>query len=109
MQTDLLIHAPQPHTIFVLVLTLVALVLFTRENIVLEKFSFFILCVLIIGFLVCPYQISNGVVFSVSAFFLGFRNEALIPVCALLIAVQALVRTGATEPVGRFLAKMWLI
>lgn len=109
MPTELLIHAPQPHTIFVLVLTLVALILFTRENIALETSSFFILCVLVIGFQVFPYQKSSGDFFSVSAFFLGFGNEALIAVCALMIAGQALVRTGATEPVGRFLAKMWLI
>lgn len=107
MPTDLLIHAPQPHTIGVLVLTVVALVLFTRENISLETSSFFVLCMLVIGFQIFPYVKSNGEVFPVSSFFLGFGNEALVAVCALMIAGQALVRTGATEPVGRFLAKMW--
>jgi len=42
-------------------------------------------------------------------FFSGFGHEALIAVCALMMAGQGLVRTGALEPVGRALAGFWSV
>jgi di/tricarboxylate transporter len=42
-------------------------------------------------------------------FFQGFGHEALVAVCALMIAGQGIVRTGALEPVGRILARLWKI
>ncbi len=42
-------------------------------------------------------------------FFHGFGHEALVAVCALMIAGQGVVRTGALEPVGRGLARLWKI
>ena len=39
--------------------------------------------------------------------FAGFGNSALIAVSALMVAGQALVRTGAMEPIGRMFAKLW--
>ncbi|WP_395375553.1 SLC13 family permease [Marinicella sp. W31] len=101
--------SPQPHTIGVLVLTLVALVLFTREKIPLQTSSLFVLCMLIAGFHFFPYYTPDGELFKTKEFFLGFGNEALIAVCALMVAGQALVRTGAMEPIGRGLARLWKI
>ncbi len=109
MEGQLLANAAQPHTIGVMVLTLVALFLFARDNIPLQTSSLFILCVLILGFHVFPYTLPDGSIFPIKTFFLGFGNEALIAVCALMVAGQALVRTGAMEPIGRFLAKIWKI
>ena len=40
-------------------------------------------------------------------FFSGFGHEALVAVCALMIAGNGLVRTGALEPLGRNLARLW--
>ncbi len=107
MESELLANSLQPHSMGVLILTLVALILFANDRIPLQTSSLFVLCALILGFHVFPYQLSDGTVFPIKTFFLGFGNEALIAVCALMVAGQALVRTGAMEPIGRYLAKIW--
>ena len=66
----------------VLILTLVALILFANDRIPLQTSSLFVLCALIFGFHIFPYQMSDGQVFPIKTFFLGFGNEALIAVCA---------------------------
>lgn len=109
MNGELVIGAAQPHTIGVMLLTLVALFLFAKDSIPLQTSSLFVLCALILGFHIFPYTMSDGSVFPIKTFFLGFGNEALIAVCALMVAGQALVRTGAMEPIGRFLAKIWKV
>lgn len=98
--------ASQPHTIFVLILIVIALFLFSREKIPLESSSLFILVALSVGFELFPYHVGDTVLHAMS-FFSGFGNEALIAVCALMIAGQGILRTGALEPVGRVLAKLW--
>lgn len=95
-----------PHTAAVLALTVIALVLFTRERIPLESSSLLVLVVLCIGFELFPIE-HGGDVFRAVDFFHGFGHEALVAVCALMIAGQGLVRTGALEPVGRTLARLW--
>ncbi|WP_163339817.1 SLC13 family permease [Desulfopila sp. IMCC35008] len=97
---------PNPHTIFVLILIVIALFLFSREKIPLESSSLFILVALSVGFELFPYHEGDTVLHAMS-FFSGFGNEALIAVCALMIAGQGILRTGALEPVGRVLAKLW--
>jgi di/tricarboxylate transporter len=101
------IVAPDPHAIAVLLLTGLALFLFTRERIKLESSSLFILVVMSVGFSVFPYQQGNGEFLNVSEFFSGFGHKALVAVCALMIVGQGLVRSGALEPVGRALARLW--
>jgi di/tricarboxylate transporter len=107
IDSTLAVSSPGPHTIAVLILTLVALVLFTIEKIPLQTSSLFVLCALILGFEIFPYQLPDGNYFSTRIFFAGFGNQALIAVSALMVAGQALVRTGAMEPIGRLLAKLW--
>lgn len=107
MEAEVLANTLQPHSLGVLILTLVALILFANDRIPLQTSSLFVLCALILGFHVFPYQLSDGSIFPIKTFFLGFGNEALIAVCALMVAGQALVRTGAMEPIGRYLAKIW--
>lgn len=97
---------PEPHAIFVLLLTLVALFLFTRNEIAIETSSLLILCILAISFELFPYQTETGRFHSID-FFHGFGHEALIAVCGLMIAGAGLVKTGALEPVGRLLASLW--
>jgi len=100
--------SPDAHAIGILLLTVVALILFTRESIPLETSSLLVIAILAVGFELFPYQ-NEGRAFHSIDLFSGFGHEALIAVCALMIAGQALVRTGALEPVGRSLAKMWRV
>lgn len=97
---------PNTHAILVMLLTALALVLFTREKIPLETSSLAVLMALAVGFSLFPYE-ADGTVFHATAFFHGFGHEALVAVCALMIAGQGVVRTGALEPVGRSLAGLW--
>lgn len=93
---------PEPHAIAVLILTAIALALFTRDRIPLETTSLGIMVALTIGFALFPHPAVK-----VSDFFAGFGHKALIAVCALMIVGRGLVRTGALEPVGRALANLW--
>jgi di/tricarboxylate transporter len=97
---------PNTHALAVMVLIFVALILFTRDNIPLQTTSLLVLVALTVGFTVFPFE-SDGRVLQASDFFLGFGHKALIAVCGLMIVGEGLIRTGALEPVGRFLAKLW--
>lgn len=99
---------PGTHATAVLVLTVVALFLFSREKIRLETSSLLVLVLLMIGFELFPYQ-SAGTTLHATAFFSGFGHEALIAVCALMVMGQGIVRTGALDPVGRSLARLWTL
>ncbi len=99
----------QPHAVAVMILTGVALVMFAIEKIPLQTSSLFVIVALLAIFHVFPYTMPDGQVFPVKQFFSGFANEALIAVCALMVAGQAMVRTGAMEPIGRVLAKLWKV
>jgi len=102
------VSLPDMHGIFVLILMVCALILFTRERIALETSSLAILTILLVGFEVYPYYVEGERLHAIE-FFKGFGHEALIAVCALMIVGQGLVRTGALEPLGRLLAKAWNI
>lgn len=96
-----------PHAIFSLGLTVVALILFTRDKIPLETSSLFVIVVLAIGFTLFPYTTVEGETLRAVSFYSGFGHEALVAVCGLMVAGYAIVRTGALDPVGRWLAKLW--
>ena len=96
------------HAIVVMLLVLVALVLFASERIPLATTSLLILVFLTIFFELFPFYNGNGQL-RPSSFLSGFGHQALVAVCALMIAGQALVRTGALEPIGRQLARLWAI
>ncbi|RLA46423.1 MAG: SLC13 family permease [Gammaproteobacteria bacterium] len=93
---------PNNHAIATMVMTVVALYMFTRERWPLEMTSLGLLAVIAVGFAIFPYQDFDPV-----HLFAGFAHEALIAVCALMVLGQGLVRTGALEPVGRMLGKLW--
>jgi di/tricarboxylate transporter len=97
---------PNSHALAVMILIIVALVLFTRESIPLQTTSLLVLVALSVGFTLFPF-VSDGQVLQASDFFLGFGHKALIAVCGLMIVGQGLIRTGALEPVGRMLARLW--
>ncbi len=98
---------PNYHAFAVLCLTGVALYLFRREDILLESSCLGVLILLAVGFELAPFTDASGEDLEAIEFFFGFGHEALIAVCALMIAGQGLVRTGALEPVGRMLGKLW--
>jgi di/tricarboxylate transporter len=99
---------PNHHALVVLLITVLALYLFRRENTPLETSSLAVITILCVMFTIFPFY-SEGVHFEPSALFFGFAHEALITVCALMILGQGIVRTGALEPIGRYLAKLWKI
>jgi len=99
-------QVPNLHALAMLLMTGLALYLFSREKIPLESSSLAILVMLVVGFQLFPFESARGSIEPMS-FFHGFGHEALVAVCALMVAGEALVRTGALEPVARRLAKLW--
>ncbi|SEK38796.1 Citrate transporter [Colwellia chukchiensis] len=99
---------PNNHALAVLVITVLALYLFRREDIPLETSSLAVIAILCLLFALFPFAI-NGDHFEPSSLFFGFGHEALVTVCALMIIGHGIVRTGALEPIGRHLAKLWKI
>ncbi len=97
---------PNPHALAVMALIILALILFARDNIPLQTTSLLVLVALTVGFTLFPFE-RDGQILQASDFFLGFGHKALIAVCGLMIVGQGLIRTGALEPVGRLLARLW--
>ena len=97
---------PDSHGIAVLLLTVVALILFTRDRIPLESSALGILIFLVAGFQFFPYS-SDGVVVGPVQFFAGFGNEALVTICALMIVGKALETTGALQPLATIVGRAW--
>ena len=97
---------PDAHGVAVLLLTAVALFLFTRDNIPLESSSLAVLIVLVAGFQLFPYE-SAGVPFRAVEFFQGFGNEALVAISALMIVGKALETTGALQPLATLVSGAW--
>ncbi|MFT6418338.1 MAG: di/tricarboxylate transporter [Cognaticolwellia sp.] len=99
---------PNHHALAVLLITVLALYLFRREDIPLETSSLAVMAILCVMFAVFPFSV-DGVHFEPSTLFFGFGHEALVTVCSLMIIGHGIVRTGALEPIGRYLAKLWKI
>lgn len=97
---------PNSHALAVMLLIIGALVLFTRETIPLQTTSLVVLVTITVGFTLFPFEV-DGQVLQASDFFLGFGHKALVAVCGLMLVGQGLIRTGALEPVGRFLGRLW--
>ena len=96
-----------PHALSSIILTIFALVLFTRERIPLESSSLLIIIILAIGFTLFPFVDQTGEALNPYYFFAGFGHEALLAVCGLMIAGHGLVRTGALEAVSLIFSKLW--
>lgn len=98
---------PDAHGIAVLILTIIALILFTRDNIPLESSSLAILILLVTGFQLVPYSKGEEVILSPINFFAGFGNEALIAICALMMVGKALETTGSLQTLAGIVSKAW--
>jgi len=97
---------PDAHGVAVLLLTAVALVLFTRDRIPIETSSLGVLTVLVLGFHLFPYD-NGSAALGPADFFAGFGNEALIAICALLMVGKALETTGALQPLATVVGRAW--
>lgn len=97
---------PDSHGVFVLLLTVAALYLFTRDKLPLEASGLAILIVLLLTFELFPYYV-DGVRLSPTTFLSGFGHEALITIAALMIIGKGLEVTGALQPLGAALARAW--
>ena len=98
---------PDLHAIFVLLLTPVALYLFTRDELPLESSGLIILISLVLFFQIFPYEV-DGRNFETAELLTGFGHEALITICALMIIGKALETTGALQPLALYLSKAWI-
>ena len=97
---------PDIHGVAVLLLTAVALFLFTRDQLPIETSSLGVLIVLVLGFHLFPYDKGNTTL-GPAEFFAGFGNEALIAICALLMVGKALETTGALQPLATIVSRAW--
>ncbi len=97
---------PDAHGVAVLLLTAVALFLFTRDKLPLETSSLAVLIFLVVGFQVFPYE-KGDVSLGPVDFFAGFGNEALITICALMMVGKALETTGALQPLATVVGRAW--
>ncbi len=98
---------PDAHGIAVLILTVVALILFTRDNIPLESSSLTILILLVAGFTLFPYERNGEIAVSAVDFFAGFGSEALIAISALMMVGKGLETTGALQPLANIVSRAW--
>jgi len=95
------------HGIAVLLLTVVALFFFTRDQIPLESSALAVLIVLVAGFQLFPYAPEGERLLAPVDFFQGFGNEALITICALMMVGKALETTGALQPLATHVGRAW--
>jgi di/tricarboxylate transporter len=89
-----------------MVLIVLTLFLFSRASVPYETTSLGVMTALALGFVLFPLEV-HGLIISPMEFFGGFSNPAMVAVVALMIAGTAVVRTGALEPAGHFLSRMW--
>ncbi len=89
-----------------MILTVVALILFTRDQLALETSCLVILVLLVLGFHFFPYN--NGEIsIRPTDFFLGFGHEALVTISSLMIVGKGLETTGALKPLAVVMSKGW--
>ncbi len=94
------------HGLFALVLTALALYLFTRDKFSLETSSLAVLALLVGVFTAFPFEY-QGEPLDPGFFFAGFGNEALIAVCALMVVGKGMETTGALQPLAGIIARAW--
>ena len=97
---------PDFHTLFVLLVTIFALYLFTRDRLPLEASGLAILTLLVVVFEVIPYG-PVGDELSSERLLSGFSNQALITVCLLMVLGKGMETTGALQPLAVALARAW--
>jgi len=103
IESKALPQIPDPQGIVVILLTGLALFLFTKDRIPLESTGLGVILILILLFYFFPYKNIRP-----TDFFINFGHEALITICALLIVGKGLETTGALQPLASVMARYWL-
>jgi len=98
---------PNAHILFVLVLTLVALVLFATDRLRLDNAALLVFIVLLVGFASAPYSLEDGGTFDPIRLLEPFGNEALVAVCALMVLGKGIETTRALQPLITFVSHQW--
>jgi di/tricarboxylate transporter len=93
---------PDLHAIVVIMLTILAMFLFTKDRIPLETTGLGVLLLLVLIFYFFPYPNIRP-----TSFFINFGHEALVTICALLIVGRGLESTGALQPLATFMSRHW--
>ncbi len=95
------------HASVTLLLTALALILFTQDKIRLESSSLFILTLLVLFFTLVPFYNENSEQLVAADFFMGFGHEALVAISALMILGKGIESTGALKPLIKVLSQSW--
>ncbi|MFK8014516.1 MAG: SLC13 family permease [Gammaproteobacteria bacterium] len=98
---------PDPHALFTMGLTIVALVLFSRDRIPLETSCLAVLVALVTVFFLAPYDKGSGPLINVREFFDFFGNQAVVAIACLMIVGKAMEMTGALAPIVRLMTSGW--
>jgi len=94
---------PEAHAIVVILLTGLAMFLFTKDRIPLETTGLGVLVLLVLIFFIFPYKDIEP-----TDFFINFGHEALVTICSLLIVGRGLETTGALQPLASIMYSYWL-
>jgi di/tricarboxylate transporter len=97
---------PDFHTLFVLLVTVLALYLFTRDRLPLEASGIAVLTLLVVVFEIFP-PLPPSDALTPGGLVSGFGNSALITVCLLMIIGKGMETTGALQPLALGLARTW--
>ena len=97
---------PGAHALMVMLLTVFALYLFTRDRIPLETAGMGVLLLLLLAFQFWPLE-QDGELIRPTDFLLNLGHEALVTITALLVAGKGLETTGALRPVALFFTRLW--
>ncbi len=95
------------HASVTLLLTALALILFTQDKIRLESSSLFILTLLVLFFTLIPFYNEDDEQLVAADFFIGFGHEALVAISALMILGKGIEVTGALRPLTKILSQSW--
>lgn len=97
---------PSIHAFATIVLTIGTFWLFAKGTIRIELVSLLVIGILALGFYFFPFE-HEGAFTGMEVAFGGFGHEALIAICCLMILGRGLVVTGALQPAGRLLGRLW--
>lgn len=99
---------PEIHALFVMILTVLGLYLFSRDWISIESSSLTILSILVVSFYFFPYSFNGNMINPIELFLTNFGNEALITICLLLAIGKAIEINRSLDPLVGFLSRSWV-
>ncbi|MBQ09856.1 MAG: SLC13 family permease [Gammaproteobacteria bacterium] len=109
MNTSLMMpELPEIHALFVMMLTVLGLYLFSRDWISIESSSLTILVILVASFYFFPYSFNGNFINPIELFLTNFGNEALITICLLLAIGKAIEINRSLDPLVGFLSRSWV-